>query len=43
MLLFVIDSDADTDPDTDTSDDGNRHEDRGGDVPVAVTDPSSGR
>ena len=41
MLLFVFDSDADTD--TDAWGKGSRQEERGGNVPGAVSKPSSGR
>ena len=43
LLLFVFDSDADTDPDTDACGNGTRQDERGGDVPVAVPEPSSRR
>jgi hypothetical protein len=43
VLWIVFDSDGDTDPDTDAGGDGIRQEERGGDVPVAIPEPSSGR
>jgi hypothetical protein len=42
VLWIVFDSDGDTDPDTDAGGDGIRQEERGGDVHVAVPEPSSG-